>query len=258
MTTRITTCARSPLGRFLALAFISLILLFVGLQLLSDTAAGGVNASIQALLKSVSTPTMQARQREALQAISDRIKNYDKVELLILYGSGIFAAFALHGWAGWMIRAYRFRFLSAQGVVERQALWLFIPVWFLGWVVMALVILLITGTSATIPLLHLAVPLWILLAMIIPAAVIAAGWKFLPRITRRILYIPGMRRRQSFQHIKRIDLQTAGDGGTSLVVTFKGESSWTVSRGSVKRLQRVGNALSRVTGLQRQDLATWS
>jgi hypothetical protein len=48
-----------------------------------------------------------------------------------------------------------------------------------------------------------------------------------------------------------------------LALTLKGaavgaQRTWIVSRGSPKRLQRLGSVLSRILGLERRDLVTWS
>jgi hypothetical protein len=321
LTKRITTSAPSPLGHWLALAAVSAVLLYFGLYLATD---GGVNLKIQSYVNSLtSNKNVQQAQKEMTAAISDRFKKYERPQLLAYYGIAIAAGFLAAGWIGAVIRSYRFSFYPGQGVIERQAMWFFIPAWLLAWIVLALIVFLFTGTTRTLTIhvpvsfliallvpaavwawfadwawdkvrlplkwwpvrvykwvivwlsgalvilllriivrqdymLPLPTPLWLILILLMPPAIIVPGFIFLPEIARRKLFIPGLSRQIPASRIKRLEVQPRAEGGTILVLTFADERSWTICTSSPRKLQRLGGVLGRLLGLERRDLVTWS
>ena len=84
-----------------------------------------------------------------------------------------------------------------------------------------------------------------------------AVWIYAPLWGRRNWCVPGFKKRVAIQEIKRMEVQAEAEGGTALIVTFGGDWSWVICRGTPAKLQELGGALGRVMGLTRLDLVTW-
>lgn len=224
MEKQITLCARSPLGRWIALLVVALVLLLVGIHLATDGQYFMKSATLAGL------PRFQRAGQTIFSTLSDHFKKYDRLDLLVGYGVSILVGFALSGVIGGLIRSYRFSVVRAKAgaVIERRSLWAFIP---------------LTAIRR----------FWRRVWTIIPVS----SMRNLP-IPLFDLYIPGLARRVPVSRIKRLEIQSDGEGATALVAVFRDESAWTLSRGRTKRLQRLGSVLSRAMGMERRDLLTWS
>ena len=253
MTIRITTCARSPLGQWLALAGVCIPLILIGLYLATD---GAVVLKFQNLVSSLTTSkNIQQSAKDFLTALGLHFRKYDRVELLVYYGVAILLAFISQGVLARVIRSYRYAFIPGKKVLERQAVWLFIPAWAAVWIGLAVVLYLIVGTRVMV---FWWLPLWVLLAVVIPLVTLVPAWIYVPKLVRRDWFIPGLKRQVALARIKRMEVQAGAEGGAALVVTFCDDWTWTIAQGSPKRLERIGGALGRVIGLARRDLVTWS
>lgn len=101
-------------------------------------------------------------------------------------------------------------------------------------------------------------PIRLLLALFCPLAVLLPCWLYAPELLRRSLCVPGMKKRVPFSQVKRLEIITEAEGGTSLIVTLGNGWSWTIKRGSIRVLQRAGTVLACTLGLSRRDLVTWT
>jgi hypothetical protein len=255
----VTTVSRSPLGLFIALLLVTTFLLLVGLHLAT---AGSFFDKIKAALGNVQPP------KTALDALSDQIKKFERPQVLAMYGALILAGAGVVTFLGCFIRTYRFRFMPRARCLERQALWLYIPSWaLLGLPLLLLVMGLLRPLAA--PLLKaplgtwLFPALWLALSIGVTAGLLVTLRYLLARYLDFSLFIPGGRKRIPFSQVNRIEIRQTGEGPTVLALTLKGaavgvQRTWIVSRGSPKRLQRLGSVLSRILGLERRDLVTWS
>jgi len=225
----------------------------MGLYLATD---GAVMVKFQALVSSLSSSKdTQAAMRGLSTALSEHFRKYDRVELLVYYGVAILVGFISQGVLARVIRSYRYSFMHGKKSLERQALWLFMPAWAGVWIALGVILYLIVGTRVMV--FHW-IPLWALLAAVIPPVTLVPARIYAPKLVRRDLCIPGFKRQVALARIKRIEVQAAAEGGTALVVTFCDDWTWTIAQGSPKRLQRIGSALGRTIGLARRDLVTWA
>ena len=331
MSKRLTLTARSPLGQWVAVALVSIILLAWGVEIASD---GSFFKSSPSSF-TVASGTVRIQQASMLDSISLQLKKYPHQDMLVAYGAAIFLGFAVSGILGRWIRSYRFRLLTrAKGgapaggvggetVVECREMWLFIYVWQLIWLgmagffalvlwnrpwttVSAGLILAVAGPAALfwlawalfpdamartfrvpwiggwrripwwapawvvlavlLPVVgwlarlrfSVDVPSWLLPAGVVPAVPLVLLWLFVPRVAGFRLYVPGFRWRVPAARVKRLEIQTSGEGAAELVMTLRDERTWTLGRGTARRLQRVGGTLGRALGLERRDLVTWA
>jgi hypothetical protein len=229
---QLTLCARSPLGTWLALLLVTSVLLLFGLEIAHQAMDGVFYTKLPP--NSLGTGRLQTQTQNSVNTlltnVTDHMKKYERADLLTKYGIGIFVGFVAVGLLGGIIRTYRFDFRPAKdgGVIERRSMWLFIPL------------------------------LWITRSW-------RRLWTWIPvrslrnfRIPLIDLYIPGFKKRIPCSRVKRLEIQSGAEGGTSLVLTFRDERAWTIARGRQKRLQRIGSVAGRAMGLQRRDLLTWS
>jgi len=224
----------------------------MGLYLATD---GAVMLKFQALVESLTAAkNIQQAARDFSTALGAHFRLYERTELLVYYGVAILFGFMVQGVLARAIRSYRYVFIPGKKVVERQALWLFVPVWAAVWAALALLIYLIVGTRVVV---FWWIPLRLLLAVVIPLVILVPARIYAPKPVLRNLFIPGFRRQVALARIKRMEVQAGPEGGTTLVITFGDDWTWTIAQGSPKRLERLGGALGRVIGLTRRDLVTW-
>jgi hypothetical protein len=143
-----------------------------------------------------------------------------------------------------------------------------VPLWPAAAVVLALALWLTAWVVAKWtgwwPVIRVTVPKGVAWAALLPPMPLIVLWALVPQVLRVNLFVPGFRKRVPFARVKRMEIQAAGEGGaggiggTMLVLTLANDFTWTINRGSPRRLQRLGSVLSRVVGLERRDLMTWA
>jgi hypothetical protein len=125
---RITTRAGSGLGHVLALAIVVIPLVIMGLYLaLGDVSAGDTGRMRGLINRVFAAKSMQDMGRVLSESVGAHFRGFGRVELLVYYGLAIVLGFVIQGWLGRFLRSYRFAFLPREGVIERRAVWLFVP-----------------------------------------------------------------------------------------------------------------------------------